>query len=210
MDAIPYTVDARPDTGLNNVKIGIWLFLASEVMLFGALFAGYIMLRVGNPEFGKGAADLAVGMALTNTVVLITSSVTMVMAWASCMRKDKAKFKLYMGITIACGAIFMVIKFFEYSSKFDHHLYPSASTFMAIYFTITGLHGLHVLAGMGYNAFLLLPGLKMWDTNWQQFTNRVEASGLFWHFVDLVWIFLFPILYLLPVAYQATGGAGHH
>ena len=199
---IPYVVEARPDTGLNSVKIGIWLFLASEVMLFGALFAGYIMMRVGAPPEGplkwpEGSSILNVWMAFANTVVLITSSVTMVMAWASCMRKDFGKFRLYMGLTIFCGLIFLVIKGFEYSAKFHHGLYPSTSTFMAIYFTLTGLHGLHVIGGMIMNGFLWGPGAKMWKTAHQQFTNRVETSGLFWHFVDLVWIFLFPIFYLL-------------
>jgi len=208
--AIPYTVEPRPDTGLNNVKIGIWLFLASEVMLFGGLFAGYVLLRAGNPEFGMGHEMLSVPMAFTNTLVLITSSVTMVMAWASCMRKDLGKYKLYMGSTVALGGVFMVIKAFEYSAKFEHGLYPSSSTFMAIYFTLTGLHALHVLGGMIVNSYFWLPGSKMFETNWQQFTNRVETSGLFWHLVDLVWIFLFPILYLLPVPFHAAAGAMHH
>lgn len=205
--AIPYTVEERPDTGLNNVKIGIWLFLASEVMLFGALFAAYILLRVGNPQFGEGAAALSVPLAFTNTLVLITSSVTMVMSWASCMRNDKKKFQFYLSLTIFFALCFMVIKYIEYTAKFDHGTYPSTSTFMAIYFTITGLHGLHVVAGAVVNFYYLVPGIKMWDTNHQQFTNRIEASGLFWHFVDLVWIFLFPILYLLPVPF--VGGGGH-
>jgi len=196
--AIPYTVEPRPDTGLNNVKIGIWLFLASEVMLFGGLFAGYIILRVGSTDWPVGADfGLSVWMAFTNTLVLISSSVTMVMAWASLVRKDFSKFRLYMGITVLCGLIFMVIKYFEYMSKFSHHNYPSTHIFLALYFTLTGLHGIHVLAGMGYNAYLWGPGAKMWKTAPEQFTNRVEASGLFWHFVDLVWIFLFPVLYLL-------------
>jgi heme/copper-type cytochrome/quinol oxidase subunit 3 len=208
--AIPYTVAPRPDTGLNNVKIGIWLFLASEVMLFGGLFAGYVLLRAGNPQFGQGHELLSVPMAFTNTLVLITSSVTMVMAWASCMRKDLGKFKLYMGLTVGLGGCFMVIKYFEYMAKFDHGVFPSTSTFMAIYFTLTGLHALHVLGGMVVNAYFWLPGSKMFESNWEQFTNRVEAGGLFWHLVDLVWIFLFPILYLLPVPFQAAAEALHH
>ena len=195
--AIPYTVEARPDTGLNNVKIGIWLFLASEVMLFGALFASYILLRAGATEWPLQYEILNVPLATVNTIVLISSSVTMVMAWASLMRKDFGKYRLYMGGTILLGLVFLVIKYFEYSAKFQHHLYPSTNTFLAIYFTLTGLHGLHVLGGMGFNAYLWGPGAKMWKTNPMQFTNRVEAAGLFWHFVDLVWIFLFPVLYLL-------------
>ena len=196
--AIPYTVEARPDTGLNNVKIGIWLFLASEVMLFGGLFAGYIILRVGSTSWPVGADfGLSVPLAFTNTLVLIASSVTMVMSWASLMRKDFPKYRLYMGITVLCGLVFLGIKYVEYTSKFHHDYYPSTHIFLALYFTLTGLHALHVIAGMAYNAYLLGFGARMWQTAPEQFTNRVECSGLFWHFVDLVWIFLFPVLYLL-------------
>lgn len=195
---IPYTVETRPDTGLNNVKIGMWLFLASEVMLFGALFAGYVLLRAGSEDWPMGAEyGLSIPLAFVNTLVLISSSVTMVMAWASLMRKDLSKYKLYMGLTVLGGLIFMVIKAIEYNAKFSHHYYPETHNFLAIYFTLTGLHALHVLGGMAVNAYFLGPGSKMWFTNPQQFTNRVETAGLFWHFVDLVWIFLFPILYLL-------------
>lgn len=194
---IPYTVETRPDTGLNNVKIGIWLFLASEVMLFGALFASYILLRVGAPEWPRGDEILNVPLATLNTVVLIGSSVTMVMAWASLVKKDFGKFRLYQASTVGLGLVFLVVKAFEYSSKFSHHLYPSTSTFLAIYFTMTGLHALHVIGGMGVNGYLLATGRKWFSKAPAQFTNRVEAAGLFWHLVDLVWIFLFPVLYLL-------------
>ena len=196
-DVIPYTVRIRPDTGLNNGKIGIWLFLASEVMLFGALFASYIMLRVGADAWPKGEQYLNIPLAAVNTVNLITSSITMVLAWASLVRHDFKKFRLYMGITILCGLVFMVIKYFEYTSKFHHGYFPATNTFLAIYFTLTGLHGLHVVGGMAVNAYLWGPGSKLWHTDPQHFTNRVENAGLFWHLVDLVWIFLFPILYLL-------------
>jgi cytochrome c oxidase subunit 3 len=196
-DIIPYTVRPRPDTGLNNGKIAIWLFLASEVMLFGALFASYIMLRVGSADWPAGSKYLNIPLAALNTVNLITSSITMVMAWASLVRKDFAKFRLYMGITILCAAVFMVIKYFEYTAKFHHGLYPSTNTFLAIYFTMTGLHGLHVVGGAAVNAYFWGPGSKLWKTDPQHFTNRVENAGLFWHLVDLVWIFLFPVLYLL-------------
>jgi cytochrome c oxidase subunit 3 len=195
--AIPYTVEVRPDTGLNNVKLGIWLFLASEVMLFGSLFAGYILLRTGNPAWGAGSELLSVPMATLNTAVLITSSVTMVMSWVAAMERNLGKFRLYMGITVLAGLVFLVVKYFEYSAKFHHGAPPAYSTFMACYFTFTGLHALHVIGGMALNGYLWLPGAKMMATAPQQFANRVEAAGLFWHFVDLVWIFLFPVLYLL-------------
>jgi cytochrome c oxidase subunit III len=102
-----------------------------------------------------------------------------------------------MGITILCGFGFLIVKYFEYSAKFHHELYPSTNTFLAIYFTLTGLHGLHVIGGMAVNSYLWGPGSALYKTDPVHFMNRVENSGLFWHLVDLVWIFLFPILYLL-------------
>jgi heme/copper-type cytochrome/quinol oxidase subunit 3 len=194
---IPYTVEARPDTGLTSGKIGIWLFLASEVMLFGALFATYILLRVGAPEWPHGAHYLNIPLATLNTVFLISSSVTMVMAWYSLKTDSFTKFRLYMGATILFGFAFLVVKYFEYTAKFHHGYYPKTNTFLAIYFTMTGLHMLHVIGGMAVNAYLWGPGAKLWKTDKEHFANRVENSGLFWHFVDLVWIFLFPVLYLL-------------
>ena len=102
-----------------------------------------------------------------------------------------------MGITILLGLVFLVIKYFEYTAKFEHHLFPGTNTFLAIYFTLTGLHGLHVIGGIVVNSYMWGPGSKMWNTQPQRLTNRVEVVGLYWHFVDLVWIFLFPVLYLL-------------
>ena len=194
---VPYTVEARPDTGLSNGKLGIWLFLASEVMLFGALFATYLMLRIGNPDWPLGTEFLNPLWATINTAVLITSSVTMVMAWVHVSKGNWDKFRLFMFITVALGLVFMVIKGIEYSEKFHHGYTPDKHVFLAIYFTLTGLHGLHVLGGMVVNAYFAICGKKMFDSNRQWLANRVENSGLFWHFVDLVWIFLFPILYLL-------------
>lgn len=194
---IPYTATARPDTGLYNAKLGVWLFLASEVMLFGALFSTYVLLRVNAPTWPHGYDILNVPLATFNTVVLISSSVTMVMAWASLMMKNFGKYRMYMGSTILLAIVFLVVKYFEYSAKFNSGLYPGTSTFLAIYFTITALHGLHIVGGVIVNAYLWGPGRKMWETDPQRFTNRVEVAGLYWHFVDLVWIFLFPVLYLL-------------
>src|SRR6266481_2116810 len=142
---IPYTIQPRQDTGLYNAKVGIWLFLGSEVMLFGALFSSYILLRVGSLEgfWPHGWLNVPIGTA--NTIVLITSSITTVMAWASCKMNQFGRFKFFHACTIVI-------------------------------------------------AFLWGPGSKMWKTDPERFTNRIEVSGLFWHFVDLVWIFLFPVL----------------
>ena len=132
---IPYNEDLRPDTGLYNAKLGIWLFLASEVMLFGGLFSSYILLRAGAsvwPPIGLDGQSVAhlleetIGLATFNTVALITSSVTMVMSWVSLKMKDISKFKMYMWITISCAIIFLVVKYFEYSHKIhDCLLYTS-------------------------------------------------------------------------------------
>ncbi|HEY6953495.1 MAG TPA: cytochrome c oxidase subunit 3 [Bacteroidota bacterium] len=194
---VPYTVEARSDTGLFNAKLGIWLFLSSEVMLFGALFSSYILLRVGADTWPHGYEHLNIPLGTLNTAVLITSSVTMVMAWASLMLKDFVKYRRYLGATILLAIVFLVIKGFEYSAKFEHGLYPSTSTYFAIYFTLTGLHALHIIGGIVVNAYFWGPGSKMWKTDPERFTHRIEIAGLYWHFVDIVWIFLFPILYLL-------------
>ncbi len=192
---IPYTVEPRPDSGLANGKLGIWLFLASEVMLFGALFSTYILLRVGAVEWPHG--ELNVWLGAINTVILICSSVTMVVAWAQLKLNNFAKGRLYLLVTIALAAVFLVNKYFEYASHFSRGEGPWHSTFLAIYFTLTGLHGLHIIGGIIVMLYLSGPGAKLWARNSEQYMNRVEYTGLYWHFVDLVWIFLFPVLYLL-------------
>tara|TARA_B110000438_G_scaffold283879_1_gene312366 strand:+ start:1276 stop:1875 length:600 start_codon:yes stop_codon:yes gene_type:complete len=197
---IPYTTEERPDTGLTNSKLGIWVFLASEIMLFGGLFSAYVFLRLAAPEgdFAYWGSKLNVPLATLNTLVLISSSMTVIMSWASLKMKDFKKYKLYMGLTLLFSLIFLCIKYVEYTSKFDHGYFPSSSTFLAIYFTLTGLHGLHILGGIIVMTYFWLPiGNKMWHTEPEHFTDRIEIAGLYWHFVDLVWIFLFPILYLL-------------
>ena len=345
---IPYTVSPRPDTGLANPKLGIWLFLASEVMLFGGLFSAYIFLRIGAEPGYWPHGLLNVPVGAMNTAILIASSVTVVLAWASLKMRKLSSYKLWMGISILCGAIFLIVKLaYEWPQKFEHfgaiikkdsvakyehylgndyireknakegtqieprveisgHLHeievdatktdqtkfaaflaahhltskpdehhpnlsvitgehftpavaehidrlpgvkiesfhlgldpinaaptshesdkphfwykgptethgkidradvdffsafaPKHSSYFAIYFTITGLHGLHVLAGIIVMFYFWLPiegGTKMFRKNPVQFANRVEVVGLFWHFVDLVWIFVFPIFYLL-------------
>ena len=194
---IPYIVDERPDTGLNNVKLGIWLFLASEVMLFGGLFSTYILLRINAVEWPAGADILSVPIGTFNTVVLISSSVTMVLCYAALKLDDLGGYKKYMGMTIGLSLLFLAVKAFEYYEHLHIGEVPATNTFFAIYYTLTGLHGLHILGGVVVNGYFLGPGSAMWHTNKEQFINRIEAAGLYWHFVDLVWIFLFPVLYLL-------------
>jgi cytochrome c oxidase subunit III len=309
---IPYTVTPRRDTGLYNAKVGIWLFLASEVMLFGALFSSYVLLRVGANFWPHGLLNIPIGTF--NTWVLITSSVTVVLCWANLKLQNFGRAKLYLGLTILCALAFIGIKTKEYNDKFTHYAIsfkddaaanaflkeafgsdevtvkegvfantygiadakqaaeakrlpdprllqitghlegnprflnlrkltdkntetiqfipdppmhpsskgekaethehkahpvkvtelsylsayvPSHNTYFAIYFTLTGLHAAHVLGGAIVMTYLFFTGRRWWQTQPERFTNRVEVAGLFWHFVDLVWIFLFPVLYLL-------------
>lgn len=194
---IPYIDKPNPVTGVTNAKLGIWLFLASEVMLFGALFSALITLRLGVNDWPHGYDVLNVPLATLNTVVLIFSSVTVVMAWAALKMQNLKQFKTYMSLTLLMSFLFLIVKAIEYGSKFSHGISPATSNFYAIYFVITGLHGLHIIGGIIVNAYLLGPGSKMWAVEPERFTGRIECAGLYWHFVDLVWIFLFPILYLL-------------
>jgi heme/copper-type cytochrome/quinol oxidase subunit 3 len=192
---IPYTVEERPDTGLANGKLGIWLFLASEVMLFGAFFSTYIILRLGATDWPHGELNIPLGAI--NTVLLISSSVTMVMAWASLKMGEWGKHRIYLLTTVVLAAVFLVNKYFEYAAHFATGEGPWHNTFLAIYFTMTGLHGLHIIGGIIVMLYFLGPGAGLYKRNPEQFTNRIEYTGLYWHFVDLVWIFLFPVLYLL-------------
>ncbi len=316
---IPYEVSARPDTGLYNAKLGIWLFLASEVMLFGGLFSSYIFLRIGaDPGYWPhGLLNVPVGTF--NTAVLIGSSVTVVLAWASLKMRRWNAYWGWMLATIICGTVFLAVKLtYEWPQKFEHfgvfikqdafpkyepylgnkHLeeekreprleitghihqmditrdgklesilpkekeeavspseadgvlseegvklvdyqvqldainadpsdkdndrphfrqravtekiakidaadiasasafFPRHSSYFSCYFLITGLHGLHVFAGVLVFTYFLLFGKKLYLRNPEHMANRVEIAGLFWHFVDLVWIFVFPIFYLL-------------
>jgi len=309
---IPYTVSSRPDTGLYNAKLGVWLFLASEVMLFGGLFSAYVFLRLGAEDgyWPQGLLDVPVGTL--NTIILIASSITIVLGWASLKMRQYAKYKLFLLSTILLGLLFLVIKLgYEYPAKFSHfgafikkeslaeyeaylgnqyakdkglvpryeitgHLHeievirdgkreeilahspsdidrlraqgvqieaykvavdrrnaeptnpandrpsfiyhgstekivtihakdverasafvPKHSQFFAIYFAITGLHGLHIVGGLLVFGYFFFFGHTLYRKNPEQMANRIEVAGLYWHFVDLVWVFVFPVFYLL-------------
>ncbi len=326
---IPFETSARPDTGLYNAKVGIWLFLASEVMLFGGLFSGYLFLRLGSDEGYWPHGLLNVPVGTMNTAILIASSVTIVLTWLNLKMRQWAAAQRYLLATIVCGLVFLVVKLsYEYPDKYRHfgafiktdalakyerylgnehlekkglprrveitghleapekyhHLHghalinavlkdpeihefeveldavnanptdpandrahflprarpgakvreelkskgmsehqineelehkglvakieradvqwasafePKHSPYFAVYFTITGLHGAHVLAGVLVMVYFFFFGHKIYRVNPEHQANRIEVVGLFWHFVDLVWIFVFPIFYLL-------------
>lgn len=194
---IPYTTEPRADTGLYNAKMGIWLFIASEIMLFGGLLSGYVFMRMGLPGWPAPGEVLDVPLATLNTLILITSSITMVMSWTSLKVDDFRKFRNYLVATIILGVVFLVVKSVEYNDKLGHEYYPSTSNFFAIYYVLTGVHFLHIVAGIVVMLYHLATGGRIWKRNAAQFTNRIEVTGLYWHLVDLVWIFLFPSLYLI-------------
>ena len=198
---IPYDQENHPVTGTYNGKLGIWLFLASEVLFFGAFFSSYILLRIGaggiEGSWPIGAEYLNVTLATINTVILITSSFTMVMSWASLKLGNFKSFQIYFGITIILSIIFLIIKGFEYREEFIHGRTPATNTFFAIYFALTGVHAIHIIGGVIVNTYHWFSAKKLFKNNPEKMTNRIEIAGLYWHFVDLVWIFFFPVLYLL-------------
>jgi len=180
-----------------NHKFGMWLFLTSEVMFFTGLLGSYLVLRLSDPAgFSKqAAAHLHWEPAAVNTMVLIFSSLTMALSIHWAQAGDKAKTRLFLLLTILCGAAFMVIKAFEYGGKFSHGVYPRTHIFWACYFTLTGIHGLHVVGGVVPLIWALVKVGSSPDV--RQRAGLLECLGLYWHFVDLVWIFLFPLFYLL-------------
>ncbi len=182
---------------LSYAKLATWLFLASELMLFGSLFSAYVLLRASAPVWPHGFERLNINLATLNTIFLITSSVTVVLAYLNIQNGNIKAFKKYWFISILLGLAFLVVKYFEYSHKFHAGHFPKSDLFYATYFTLTGLHVLHVIGGLVVFAYFLLPGFSLYNTNKEKFIGRIECTGLYWHFVDLVWIFLFPILYLL-------------
>jgi cytochrome c oxidase subunit 3 len=194
----------EPSVPVSNAKFVIWLFLATEIMFFMALIGAYIVLRGGAPEWPQPGTILVRPVGALNTFVLICSSVTVVLALTATARGEQRLTQIYLALTIALGATFMVVKGFEYADKFHHGLYPggpglthypSGGLFAACYFTLTGFHALHVFGGLVMLSWLL--GLALVGRLGPERSERVELIGLYWHFVDVVWIFLFPLLYLL-------------
>ncbi|HEY7677259.1 MAG TPA: cytochrome c oxidase subunit 3 [Candidatus Methylomirabilis sp.] len=180
-----------PGAAAHRGKVGIWWFLASEIMVFGGLIASYIISRMGGPGWAAEAHHLSVPLASLNTLVLLTSSLTMVLACAAAERRDLRGVRTYLLGTIVLGLVFLGIKVVEYSGKIAAGITPASAPFWSFYYTMTGLHGLHVLAGIVVNALFFLAAAKV-----VRHPHRVEMGGLYWHFVDVVWIFLFPLLYL--------------
>jgi len=188
-------------------KLGMWLFLGQEILFFSALFVAYAVFRYLYPEmFFEASTHLSWQMGAINTVFLITSSFTMALAIREQQLDRQKNSFLLLGATLFFAFLFLIIKYFEYAEKISHGYLPSlffsghgdAETmpiFFGIYFFMTGLHAVHVLIGMGLIVWLMIRSAK------KQFSSEnytaLEMSGLYWHLVDLIWIFLFPLLYLM-------------
>ena len=197
-------------------KLGMWLFLATEVLMFSGLFLAYFIARYLYPDMVLQAhTALSIPAGALNTVVLLASSLTMALAVRAAQTDNRAALLRNLILTIACAGIFMVVKYFEYSGKIAHHDLPGRfyqhlsetgevlvagypggpQLFFGLYFAMTGLHGVHVLIGIGVLSWIYVRA-KRGDFHSQHYT-AVENTGLYWHLVDLVWIFLFPLLYLV-------------
>jgi cytochrome c oxidase subunit 3 len=188
-------------------KLGMWAFMAQEILFFSGLFVAYGIFRYINPEmFIYASRLLDWKLGFINTVFLIISSYTMVMSVYYIQKGKQTKTIINLGITFALALIFLIIKAFEYKAKFDHGYFPgmlfngegaydTLHIFFGLYFTITGLHALHILVGMGLIGWLIYR-VSTGNIN-KNYITPVEMVGLYWHFVDVVWIFLFPLLYLL-------------
>jgi cytochrome c oxidase subunit 3 len=199
-----------PEQQTESYIVGMWTFLVTEIMFFGAVFAIYLVYRVANHEtFYLAHLKLNVPMGFFNTLVLLTSSLTMALTVHFAQRGDSRKQLLFLLVTMALACTFLVVKGFEYHHKFVEGLVPGANfrfepvehlrvaqLFFSLYFAMTGLHALHVAIGVLVMAIMAVL-IAIQHPSVQDFVP-VEMVGLYWHFVDIVWIFLFPLLYLIP------------
>lgn len=174
-------------------KTGTWWFLASEIPVFGGLIASYIVVRLGSSGWHEAASHLNFNLALLNTFILLTSSMTIVMAFAAMEEKDYRRVANFLGLTILLGLGFLGVKAVEYTTEIKHGFTPAAGIFWSFYYGMTGLHALHVIGGIVVNTVLWIGAVRGTLT---EHGHRVELAGLYWHLVDIIWIFLFPLLYL--------------
>jgi heme/copper-type cytochrome/quinol oxidase subunit 3 len=182
-------------TGIVHDKMGMWVFLCSEVMFFTGLIGSYIVLRFASPLWPRPSTILNVPLTAANTFILICSSVTMVQALASAQRGDLRKMKLFLSLTLLFGAVFISIQGVEYYKLLHEGFNPHVSLFGSVFFTTTGFHGFHVFCGVVSMAYMT--GKAFLGKLTKEHHQGIETLGLYWHFVDLVWIVLFTIIYLI-------------
>jgi cytochrome c oxidase subunit 3 len=190
-----------------GARIGMWLFLLSEILIFGGLFLLYAVYRSKHPaDFHAASLELSRFDGALNTAILLTSSLTAVLAIFFLQHENRPRRTvLFLCATIACGLAFLVVKGFEWAAKFEHGLYPNAAVLLSrppgeilyfgLYFTMTGLHALHVIIGIGVLSVMV--SFVRRGTATQERSAGLENAGLYWHLVDIIWIFLFPLFYLI-------------
>ena len=189
-----------------GAKLGMWLFILSELLLFGGMFILYSAYRYKNPvDFHHASMELEVVLGTLNTIILLTSSLTVAASIAAIQRGQRKLSMVLLMATLALGLLFLVNKGFEWGTKIEHGIYPNSPTLLArtkgevlffgLYYVMTGLHGLHVLVGVGVLSLMLILIAKD-EINPMHFTP-LENSGLYWHLVDIIWIFLYPLFYLI-------------
>jgi cytochrome c oxidase subunit III len=187
-------------------KTGMWLFLFTEMLLFGGLFIVYTVYRYRNPvAFHLAAQELSVLIGTINTIILLISSTTIAMSITAIQKQNKKLALLLLGITIILGMAFLVNKYFEWGEHIKEHIYPGSSIlalrghgdvlFYGLYFFMTGLHALHIIIGLVFIMVITVSIIK--DKITSENYVLLENSGLYWHLVDLIWIFLFPLFYLI-------------
>ena len=196
MSAIPYTVDRRPDTGLNNVQLGMWLFLASEAMLFGGLFSAYFMLRAGSVEPWPPLRE-HLGPAAFNTLLLLGGSAALLLARRAGTSGRTRAFRGWMSAAVLLPLLFLPHKTREYLHLLDMGFSPATSTQWATYYLLTGVHAVHVAGGVLANASLAIAGAARWKKSPARELNRLAAVSLYWYFVDFVWLVLVVLLYVV-------------
>jgi cytochrome c oxidase subunit 3 len=187
-------------------KTGMWLFLFTEMLLFGGLFVVYTVYRFRNPvAFHLAAGELNVFIGTLNTMILLTSSATIAMSVTAIQKRNKKLTLLLLGITVLLGIVFLINKYFEWGGHIKEHIYPGSSIlalrgqgdvlFYGLYYFMTGLHALHIIIGLAFIGFIIVFIIRD-KVNFENFV-LLENSGLYWHLVDLIWIFLFPLFYLI-------------
>jgi len=194
-----------------SATIGMWVFLATEVMFFGGMFLGYAVYRSSYPmAFGEASRRLDIVLGALNTAILLTSSLTMAMAVHAAHQGKRRPLVGFLVGTIVLGSAFLGIKFYEYFQKFEEHLVPGrgfalegadprhSQLFFSFYFAMTGMHAVHMIIGIVMMGVLIVFALR--GKYSERYYNPVEMAGLYWHFVDIVWVFLFPLLYLVERA----------
>lgn len=209
----PHVHHMTPATAYHAAKLGMWLFLATEVLLFGGLFASYAIYHyLYLEEFHHASLELDWRLGALNTVVLLFSSFTVAMAVDAAQKGDNKRVTKNILVTLGCAVIFLIIKAIEYSGKYAHGLFPGAPageygawgspefgeafrSYFGLYYCMTGLHAIHVLIGAGILIWVLRKSLK--NRFSPTYYTPVEVGGLYWHLVDLIWIYLFPLLYLV-------------